>query len=54
MLNIEKKHGMKKSIEYLEGYLEERDMTYDAFILELIKPKGILATLLDAFKRLFR
>ncbi len=54
MLNIEKKHGMKKSIDYLEGYLEERDMTYDAFILELIKPRGILATLLDAFKRLFR
>jgi len=53
MLNIEKKHGMEKSIAYLEGYLEEHNVTYDTFIAELIRPKGILATLLDAFKRLF-
>ncbi len=53
MLNIEKKHGMEKSIAYLEGFLEEHDMTYDAFIAELIKPKGIIATLLAAFKRMF-
>jgi PAS domain S-box-containing protein len=53
MLNIEKKHGMEKSIAYLEGFLEEHDMTYDMFIDELIKPKGIIATLLATFKRLF-
>ncbi len=53
MLNIEKKHGMEKSLAYLEGFLEEHDMTYDAFILELIKPKGIIAKLLAAFKKIF-
>jgi len=53
MLTIEKKHGMKQSIEYLEGFLEERGVTYDEFIAELIKPRGILLTLLSTFKRVF-
>ncbi|SFV68181.1 SIGNAL-TRANSDUCTION SENSOR PROTEIN-PAS/PAC domain [hydrothermal vent metagenome] len=52
MLAIEKKHGMEKSIAYLQAFLEEHDITYDEFITELIKPKGILATLLAAFKKL--
>jgi len=53
MLSIEKKHGMQQSIAYLQGFLEERQMTYDEFIQELIKPKGVIATLLDAFKKMF-
>jgi len=53
MLAIEKKHGMDKSLSYLEGFLEEHDTTYDTFIAELIRPKGILATLLNSFKRMF-
>jgi PAS domain S-box-containing protein len=52
MLAIEKKHGMEKSIAYLQAFLEEHDISYDEFIAELIRPKGILATLLAAFKRL--
>jgi len=53
MLSIEKKHGMEKSIAYLEAFLEEHDLTYDEFIQELIRPKGILSVLLEAFKRMF-
>jgi len=53
MLKIEKKYGMKQSLDYLEGFLEEQQMTYDTFIAELIKPKGIIATLLKAFKKMF-
>ncbi len=52
MLKIEKIHGMKQSIDYLEGFLEEHRTTYDTFIAELIKPRGIIAILLDAFKRM--
>ena len=52
MLSIEKKHGMEKSIVYLEGFLEEQELTYDTFIAELIKPKGIITILLLAFKRM--
>jgi len=53
MLAIEKKHGMEKSLAYLEGFLEERHLTYNEFIEELIKPKGIIAVMLNTFKKMF-
>ena len=54
MLLIEKKHGMEKSLAYLEGFLEESELTYDEFMEELIKPKGIIAILLNSFKNMWR
>ncbi|HHD82298.1 MAG TPA: PAS domain S-box protein [Campylobacterales bacterium] len=53
MLSIEKKHGMDKSLAYLDAFLEEKDVSYAEFIEELTKPKGLLATLLSSFKRMF-
>ncbi len=53
MVAIEKKHGMEKSLAYLEGFLEEHNLSYDEFIAELIKPKGIIAALLSTFKKVF-
>lgn len=53
MLAIEKKHGMDKSLAYLEAYLEEKETTYNEFIEELIKPQGLLGGLLSSFKRMF-
>jgi PAS domain S-box-containing protein len=53
MLEIEKKHSMEKSLAYLEGFLEEQNLTYQEFIEELIKPRGLLAKLLSTFKRMF-
>jgi len=52
MLSIEKKHGMEKSLTYLEAFLEEQHLNYNEFIAELIKPKGILAVLLATFKKI--
>jgi PAS domain S-box-containing protein len=52
LLAIEKKHGMEKSLVYLLGFLEEEELSYDEFISELIKPKGIIAILLEAFKKM--
>lgn len=52
MLSIEKKHGMEKSLSYLEGFLEEHKLSYKEFIDELTQPKGIIASLLKAFKKL--
>jgi len=52
-LKIEKRHGMEASVTYLEGFLEEHNISYDEFIQELIKPKGLLAGLLASFKRIF-
>ncbi len=45
---------MEKSLAYLEGFLDEKSMTYDKYIEEVTKPKGILESLLSAFKRIFR
>lgn len=53
MLNIEKKHGMEGSMSYLEAFLEEREMSYDDFLGDLIKPKGIVGALLATFKKMF-
>jgi len=53
MLAIEKKHGMEKSLAYLEGFLEEHHLTYNEFIENLTQPKGIIAALLGTFKKMF-
>lgn len=53
MLDIEKKHGMEGALSYLEAFLEEHQMSYDEFLDELIRPKGLVATLLAAFKKMF-
>jgi PAS domain S-box-containing protein len=55
LLRLEKKkNGMEKSLTYLEGFLEEKNMTYDGYINDLTKPKGIIDSLLRAFKKIFR
>jgi PAS domain S-box-containing protein len=54
MVSIEKKHSMEKSLAYLDAFLEEHHVTYPEFIEELIKPKGIIGTLLNTFKRMLR
>ena len=51
MLKIEKRHGMKGSLSYLEAYLEERGMNYEEFLNDLVAPKGFIAKLFNAFKR---
>ena len=53
MLKIERKHGMEGALSYLEAFLEEHEMSYDEFLGELIRPKGIISTLLAAFKKMF-
>lgn len=53
LVEIEKEHSMKASIDYLEAFLEERRMNYDQFIDELAKPKGFAATFFEKMKQLF-
>jgi len=53
MLEIEKVHGMKASVEYLNTYLHEKGMTYNTYISELAKPKGLAAKLFEQMKRMF-
>lgn len=53
LLEIENELGMEASIEYLNGYLEERKMNYDQFIENLAKPKGFSAIFFNKMKKLF-
>ncbi len=53
MIEIEKEHGMDASVDYLEAFLEEKRMSYNQFIEELAKPKGIAAVLFDKMKKVF-
>ena len=52
MLKIEKRHGMEGALSYLEAYLEERGMSYEEFLNDLITPKGLMAKLLNTFKKM--
>ena len=54
MLEIEKAHGMKASVEYLNSYLAERKVSYNEYISELAKPKGLTAKLFEQMKKMFR
>ena len=53
LLEIEKKYNMETSLEYLEGYLEERNMNYDQYIENLAKPRGIAGIIFAKMKQLF-
>ncbi len=53
MLSIEKKEGIEGSLLYLESFLDEKKISYDEFLEELIRPKGVLGLLLNSFKNIF-
>lgn len=53
MLKIEQKHGMAASANYLYGLLDDKHMTYNEFIAEISKPKGISGMIFSKMKKLF-
>ena len=53
MLEIEESHSMEQSIEYLKGFLEEKNMSYNQYIENLAKPTGILAFFFNKEKKRF-
>ena len=53
MLEIEKADGMSASIDYLNHFLEERQMNYNQYIEQLAKPRGLAATLFSKMKKMF-
>ena len=50
LLDIEKKKGDKQSLEFLELFLEDKRMTYNEYIQDLARPKGIGEKLLHKMK----
>jgi PAS domain S-box-containing protein len=53
LLRIEKKHGMTASLVYLQGYLNERHMTYSELMDSLVKPKSLMEKLFSIMKNRF-
>jgi len=53
LLRIEKKHGMTASLVYLQGYLNERHMTYGEFMDRLVKPQSFIEKLFSMMKSRF-
>ena len=53
LLEIEKDAGMEASEKYLRGFLEEKQMTYDEFIDQLIGNRGIFKMFFTMMKKLF-
>ncbi len=53
LLNIEKKRGIEGALSYLEAYLEEKSMSYDEFLSDLVNPKGFVSKFLVTLKEVF-
>lgn len=53
LLEIEKDGGMEASEKYLRGFLEEKGLTYDQFVDDLVDNRGIFKLFFAAMKKLF-
>jgi len=53
LLEIEKDGGVAASEKYLRGFLEEKKISYDDFIDEVVGNKGIFKIFFTAMKKLF-
>ncbi len=54
MLEIEKSEGMDASLKYIETFLAEKDISYNDFIEELARPKGLSAIIFEKIKDMFK
>jgi len=53
LLKIEKVHGLKASLIYLQGYLDERHLTFEEYMESILKPKGIMSIFFNKMKQTF-
>jgi PAS domain S-box-containing protein len=53
LLEIEKEGGMEASEQYLRSYLEDKGITYDEFINNLVGNKGLFKVFFTLMKKLF-
>ena len=51
MNRCERKGGIKGSLGYLETFLEEKNLSYNDYLEELVKPKGVLQGLMGSFRK---
>ncbi len=48
---VEKRDGLEDSLQFLETFLEQRGVSYNEFLEDLVKPKGVLNILIHNFKK---
>ena len=53
LLRVEKRHGLEASLIYLEGFLNEKHLTFDEYMDSILKPKGLMAVLFNKMKSTF-
>lgn len=53
LLDIEKEGGMEASEKFLRGFLEEKGVTYDQFISDVVEHKGLSKIFFAAMKKIF-
>ena len=53
LLKIEKVHGMKASLVYLQGFLSERHLTFEEYMNSILEPKGLMAIIFNKMKNTF-
>jgi PAS domain S-box-containing protein len=53
LLQIEKEGGMEASEKYFRGFLEEKGLTYDELINQLVGNRGIFKLFFTAMKKIF-
>ncbi len=54
LLSIEEVNGMEASEKYLRGYLEEKGVTYDTFIDDIIDNNSVMKGFFKAMGRFFK
>jgi PAS domain S-box-containing protein len=47
----ERKAGVEGSLLYLETFLEDKEVSYNTYLEELVKPKGVLQGLMGSFRK---
>ena len=53
LIEIEKEGGMQASEKYLRGFFEEKNITYDEYIDQLVGNRGLFKIFFTAMKKLF-
>lgn len=53
LIEIEAEGGMEASDKYLRGFLEDKGMSYDAYIDQIVGNKGVFRLFFSAMKKLF-
>jgi len=53
LLKVEKAHGLKASLIYLQGFLNEKHMSFEEYMDSILKPTGITSILFNKMKNLF-